>query len=67
MSWKECILETFTTGNLWKEVQATVHKSLPGCCGFVNIFVTAGMPSFVLVECFLLEFAPTSSNARISG
>jgi hypothetical protein len=33
----------------------------------VNIFVIAGMPSFVLVECFLLEVAPTSSNARISG
>lgn len=53
--------------NLCKEEQATVQKSLPGCCGFVNIFVTAGMPSFVLVECFLLEVAPTSSNARISG
>jgi hypothetical protein len=25
------------------------------------------MPSFVLAECFLLEVAPTSSNARISG
>jgi hypothetical protein len=42
-----------------------VHKSLPGCCGFVNICVTGGMPSFVLVECFLLEVVQTSSNARI--
>jgi len=67
MSWKEFILETFTTGNLCKEEQATVHKSLPGSRGFVDIFVTAGMPSFVFVECFLLEFAATSSNARISG
>ena len=33
-------LETFQQENLCKEEQATVHKSLPGCCGFVNIFVT---------------------------
>jgi hypothetical protein len=54
------VMERMHFGNFYnrkiyvKKEQATVHKSLPGCCGFVNICVTAGMPSFVLVECFLL-------------
>lgn len=34
---------------------------------FREHFCNTGMPSLVLVECFLLEVAPTWCNARTSG